>query len=697
MLRAPLDVLPSTSPPRGDPLNAFSASNAPANARAAKGALARALGLLLLVGAVTSGCTGALGGANGVDDGDGGSTPRADGQAPDARDGGIDGQVPQGDAGVDGMAPEPEPPLPELSPARRSGRRPVIAFVASESGVIDPVSTAYQYAPEFLLIGGRYHFWNCWGVSGDYVGHKSANWLSELPGIGLWPALTPINGENHTCDPSVVRGGDGNYYMHYSYLPDGYATWAGVAVANSPDGPWLRLGSTVGSQALNQLAPNQYGRGQTSVTRGHDGAYYMMFTNQIKPFEEHSIMILRSPDASFRSGVTEVARYNPGLIAGWSADITYDRELGKYLVLVPGNGTRINVISTGFDIEASIEVAGQWAHKESQSILANEYGEVTRPNGKFIIASGQPGPRDNDWATSPATGPMFWQAHDTRWTGHVATQGFEAPSHDGWESYAGANIVNYEDPKAFGGTRVLAFNAGAATGSIIRDYGIQMYAGNGWLATAMVKAETATASGRFCVWLLGQSANENGCTRYSVTNDKWIPVTAMVEATSAHNVVRTEFYPDAGTTRIDNARLEATISSQNFERGGTDGWTSIDGASFVNYEAPTAYDGGRLFAFHGGPSGNGSVSRDTSLAVLKGTSWSAVAMVRAESPTATGSLCVWLLGQTPNESHCEPYSVTDQGWTRVESVVSSTNAHDTIRVQFYPTAGVARIDNVALR
>lgn len=658
---------------------------------------------LLTVAAIClTACAGSVAGAPG--DGAGGDhTQRADGGPPGSDvtvpDGGEPPGSPLGDAGAEGGAGDPgAPPSDTDFPPPRSWLRPAIEQVAAASGVIDHVSESYQYAPEFLFIGGAYHFWDCWGVSGDYVGYKSAPSLAGLPGVGLWPSLIPSAGEHHTCDPSVVRGGDGKYYLHYSYLPDGYATWAGVAVADAPGGPWWKLGATVGSQPLAAMAPGQYGRGQTSITRGHDDAYYMLFTNQIAPVEEHSIVLVRSLDASFRSGVTEVARYNPGLIAGWSADLTYDPALGKYYIAVPvPEGTRLNIVSTAFVIEGHVILAGPNAHKESQSILGDEYGRVLRRDGRLILASGQPGPRDHLWATSPATGAMFWQAHNTKWTGLVSVQDFESKGPDGWEIYGAANRVNYEDAKAFGGTRVLAFNKGGG-GSLQRNHPFAVEAGNGFMASAMVKAETATATGNLCVWLLGKTANESGCTRYSVTREAWTSVVATVEASSPHDTVRVEFYPDAGTTRIDNARLEATVSSQNFERGGTDGWAPLEGASIANHKADAlAHGGARVFAFHAGAGGKGSVIRDARIGVSAGTSWSAAAMVRAESPSARGSFCIWLLGVNPNESKCIPYNVTDQGWTRLEAVVNATGTHDRIRVQFYPSEGVTRIDDVVLR
>ena len=83
----------------------------------------------------------------------------------------------------------------------------------------------------------------------------------------------------------------------------------------------------------------------------------------------------------------------------------------------------------------------------------------------------------------------------------------------------GANIVNYEATNAVSGTRLLAFNAGAGSGSIQRDYGIGISAGSSWMSTARVTGETGTASGTYCMWFMGITGNESACVPYSVTNN----------------------------------------------------------------------------------------------------------------------------------------------------------------------------------
>ena len=83
-------------------------------------------------------------------------------------------------------------------------------------GVVDANTTAYEYAPAFVFDGARYHYFACVGVNGDYIQHKSATTLAGLATAPLRTVLSPLAGENHTCDPSVVRGGDGRWYLHYS-------------------------------------------------------------------------------------------------------------------------------------------------------------------------------------------------------------------------------------------------------------------------------------------------------------------------------------------------------------------------------------------------------------------------------------------------------------------------------------------------
>jgi hypothetical protein len=213
-------------------------------------------------------------------------------------------------------------------------------------GVVDANRDTYMYAPAFVFDGANYHYFACVGVQGDWVMHKSAPTLSGLAGAPFRAVLIPDAGENHNCDPSSIRGPDGRWYLHYSNTPGGTYTDAGVAVADRPEGPYAKLTTDLLGHYEN-LDPGQYGRGQTTVTRGPDGAYYMAFTNQIMPLEPMSIIVLRSADPSFAIAREEVTRLDPGAIGGWSTQLSFDPRAGHFVFVEPGGDA--GFVVTAFD------------------------------------------------------------------------------------------------------------------------------------------------------------------------------------------------------------------------------------------------------------------------------------------------------------------------------------------------------------
>ena len=212
--------------------------------------------------------------------------------------------------------------------------------------MVDANTTSYEYAPAFVYDGALYHYFACVGVNGDYIQHKSSSTLAGLAAAPLRTVLSPLAGENHTCDPSVVRGGDGRWYLHYSNTPGGTYTDAGVAVAAAPGGPYTRITTDLLGR-YNNLAAGQYGRGQTTVALGPDGQWYMAFTNQILPLEPNSIIVLRSPDPSFANTRTEVARIDPGDIGGWSTQLSFDPPSGHFVFIEPAGAA--GFVVTSFD------------------------------------------------------------------------------------------------------------------------------------------------------------------------------------------------------------------------------------------------------------------------------------------------------------------------------------------------------------
>jgi hypothetical protein len=250
-------------------------------------------------------------------------------------------------------------------------------------------------------------------VAGDYVRHKSSPTLAGLAGAGLTTMLQPGPGEMHNCDPAAIKGLDGNWYLHYSNTP--LNTDAGVAVSNHIDGPYLKISTDLLGVYTN-LTPGQYGRGQTTVTLGPDNVYYMAFTNQIAPNEADGIVILKSADPSFSTTRTEVTRFDAGVIAGWSTQLSYDPQ-SNHFVFIEGAGDGFTV--TSFDtswnkvaqehlpLPASAGVPG-----EGQAFLTDGYGRLLHDSpdahGSLVTVGATIGPPRDNFPTT-ITGPNQWR------------------------------------------------------------------------------------------------------------------------------------------------------------------------------------------------------------------------------------------------------------------------------------------------
>ncbi len=310
--------------------------------------------------------------------------------------------------GLDAAAPPPPPPVP-------TGH---YASTLATVGTADTNLNTYLYAPAFVYDAGLYHFFACAGVQGDWILHKSAPTLAGLENApGNW-ALSPAPGENHNCDPAVIRGADGQWYLHYSNTPGGQYTDAGVAVAPSPEGPYRKLSMDLLGHFAD-LSPGQYGRGQTTVTRGPDGLYYMAFTNQIEPLEPMGIVVLRSAEPSFSIAREEVTRIGADRIGGWSTQLSYDPRSGHFVFIEPAGAN--GFVVTSFDAQwafAGQEVLalppGAGVPGEGQAFLTDAEGRllVDSPDahGSLVVVGATNGPERGGiptWITGPSQFRVF--------------------------------------------------------------------------------------------------------------------------------------------------------------------------------------------------------------------------------------------------------------------------------------------------
>ncbi|MXG88359.1 hypothetical protein [Nocardioides flavescens] len=306
--------------------------------------------------------------------------------------------------------------LQPVAPAQAASASGFYASNVVDGGQVDANNSTYVYAPDLIYFGNKYYYFACVGKSGDYIQVKSATTLAGLNGAAFKTVLQPEGGETHTCDPSVVRGDNGTWYLHYSNTPNG-STGAGVASSPTIDGTYTKISRNLLGRYTG-LTAGQYGRGQTSVAQGSDGQWYMAFTNQIEPYERNSIVVLRSPDPSFANTRTEVARINPGLIGGWSAHLTFDLQNNRFVFTVPNGNNEVGLamFDTSFNYigrETLPMPAGAGTPGEGQALLKNAAGRVltNTPSapGHLVVAGATVGTRAGYPAT--VTGPNQYRRY----------------------------------------------------------------------------------------------------------------------------------------------------------------------------------------------------------------------------------------------------------------------------------------------
>ncbi|MBE6679236.1 MAG: hypothetical protein E7598_01790 [Ruminococcaceae bacterium] len=161
----------------------------------------------------------------------------------------------------------------------------------------------YNYCPSIMEEDdGTLHVYYCTnkGDHGfymtyiDYIGYRTGTpngdgtytWSNES--IVLSPSASGAWDDKHNCDPSVIKGtfkyNDTNYSYLMAYLgcTQGDINDIGLAVANNPAGPWVKVGTTpLVDYVYNEDSSNNWGVGQPSLVNkgGADsGKVWFFFT-----------------------------------------------------------------------------------------------------------------------------------------------------------------------------------------------------------------------------------------------------------------------------------------------------------------------------------------------------------------------------------------------------------------------------------
>jgi hypothetical protein len=295
----------------------------------------------------------------------------------------------------------------------------------------------------------------------------------------------------------------------------------------------------------------------------------------------------------------------------------------------------------------------------------------------------------------------------------LETGSFEGGSAAGWArkipSGATVNMALYNPADgapatAHDGSGYLATNTNIANGGVQQqNIPLGLFGQISYVATAWLSSQSGPATGKVCMAAAGTSVTN--CIPYSVTAGAYTPVQLVYDPPSSASSLTFEVLPTAngGTTDLDTVSLVASqLRSGSFEGGSYAGWAKwIPSGATVNMAlynpadgAPAAaHDGTGYLAFNTNAAGGGVYS-DTLYG--SGSSYTATAWLSSQSGTATGSLCLWGLGNQNTDS-CQSYTVTAGAYTEVQ-VVYDIPADDvsTLRAQLYANEGTTDMDTVSL-
>ncbi len=164
-------------------------------------------------------------------------------------------------------------------------------------------SNFYNYCPSIFVEDNKEHVYYCTnkdeGNVTDYVGYRvgtlsdneikfsDTDFALEHGELGSWDS-------RHVCDPSVVKGKFKFHNETYSYLmaflgcvpSDCTLNETGIAVAKSPEGPWIKCDYSSDNTKINPIVPysdfscdtNSWGTGQPSVVSVDKEGKVLIFT-----------------------------------------------------------------------------------------------------------------------------------------------------------------------------------------------------------------------------------------------------------------------------------------------------------------------------------------------------------------------------------------------------------------------------------
>lgn len=275
------------------------------------------------------------------------------------------------------------------------------AQVVAKSPLISSGPNSYSYAPSAMYDAsdGKYKVWfggnNSTG-SGDgifFAESNSPNGPWSKPQQVFAPEAGKFD-QQDACDPSVVKGANGTYYMYYgaashdSAASNGNKAWTSIGVATSPDG----IHWSPGKQIVTPQNPNSptYGAGQPSVVR--DGnQFYMLYTDTSADGSQGQLYALRSSDPTFQSNVQNYNKATGQWVTdspahriplGPGADTDWALDHGKFVSASTGAGRlqlNTDLLGNSAGVNTSVSLAGDSA------LVRNADGSLLNQNGNINV------------------------------------------------------------------------------------------------------------------------------------------------------------------------------------------------------------------------------------------------------------------------------------------------------------------------
>jgi hypothetical protein len=180
----------------------------------------------------------------------------------------------------------------------------------------------------------------------------------------------------------------------------------------------------------------------------------------------------------------------------------------------------------------------------------------------------------------------------------AANGGFEVGGGQPWHPYPNthSNFSDYQGA-ALSGSHYGATNTASGGGGIYQDVSLnttagQLICGSAWLRN---EGNGTTASGKFVLWLTGETTHESGSVGYGGLGNgsHWTEVQTCVEATRNHNNLRIQFYPTPGsnTVEIDDVDVHESLAANGGFEYGSAPWGTYPGtnSSYATYRTSLVY------------------------------------------------------------------------------------------------------------